>query len=62
MQILLQVQGVSNTAPRQPNGNFQHAAWQIYQQEGFKANAEATAIVLVQVYVSVITVTAVLYV
>ena len=46
LQILLQVEGVSNLAPRQRYGNFQTAVWQIYQREGFKASAEALNVVL----------------
>lgn len=49
LQILLQVEDVSNLAPRQRYGSFQNALWQIYQREGFRASTEATAVV-VQLY------------
>ena len=56
MQILLQVEGVSNLAARQRYGTFQNAVRQIYKREGFKASSEATFVVL-QLYDGVVIVT-----
>ena len=46
LQILLQVEGVSNLAPRQRYGSFQNAVWQIYQREGFRASSVPVAVML----------------
>lgn len=36
VQILLQVESISNTPPMQRYGSFNHAIWRINQREGFK--------------------------
>lgn len=45
LQILLQVEGVSNLSPTQRYGSFRHAIWRINQTEGFKVNLLQSAAV-----------------
>ena len=40
LQILLQVESISNTPPMQRYGSFNHAIWRINQREGFKVSCD----------------------
>ena len=40
LQILLQVESISNTPPMQRYGSFHHAIWRIYQREGFNVSCD----------------------